>query len=380
MSDLPKIFDFNSELARAIDKRLPLISKLHKEGTTAYRLFHGISEGIEGLTVDRYGPLVLVQTFREPLGDRGDGGLNIAIVKQAINECLESKLGLSLKFVYNHRNHKSVQPFGPDEGEFGDLGALGDLNLIECTEFHSRFLVRPRHAGLDPGLFLDLRAARRLIRSIAKDLNVLNLFAYTGSLGVSAAMAGAQQVVNVDFAASNLEVARQNARLNGLPESQFQTIHEDCIPVMRQLAGLVVGGRKFAKKNPAVRGSRGGKSFSSSQVRQSPQYIKLEPREFDLVLLDPPAWSKGRFGAVDVVRDYASLFKPAVLATRAQGGIVIATNHVASVALEPWLDGLLHCAKKAGRTVSSLESLSPESDFPSFDQKPPLKIAVMTLG
>ena len=58
---------FTPLLEKALARRKDLLEKLHSEGTDSYRLFHGISEGRPGLSVDRYGPLVLAQTFREPL-------------------------------------------------------------------------------------------------------------------------------------------------------------------------------------------------------------------------------------------------------------------------------------------------------------------------
>ena len=102
-------------------------------------------------------------------------------------------------------------------------------------------------------------------------------------------------------------------------------------------------------------------------------------RRFDVVVLDPPRWAKGKFGAVDVVRDYASLFKPALLATAA-GGTVLATNHVPEVERDAWLAALERSAVKAGRPLAGLEVLEPEDDFPSFDERPPLKIALARVG
>ena len=129
-------------------------------------------------------------------------------------------------------------------------------------------------------------------------------------------------------------------------------MREDCLPVARQLADLPVKGR----------GSRR-------------EYARFEARTFDLVFLDPPAWSTGPFGAVDVERDYPSLFKPAWLAT-APGGALIATNHAASVDREAWSGILVRCAEKGGRPIAELETLGPDEDFPSRDGRPPLKIAV----
>jgi len=94
------------------------------------------------------------------------------------------------------------------------------------------------------------------------------------------------------------------------------------------------------------------------------------------VFLDPPTWAKSSFGAVDIAGDYPSLFKPAVLIARPEGGKILATNHLASVELNAWLDVLKRCAAKAGRPLKSVEVIQPEKDFPSFDGRHPLKIAV----
>lgn len=330
---------FPELLDRALLERRSLIEQLHAEGTDAYRLFHGVGEGRPGLSVDRYGPLVLVQTFRDPLAPEECS---------ALERTLRERLRDPFVFAYNHRGKTATQPF-----ELWHRPAPEALAELECREAGLKFLVRARHAGIDPWLFLDLRAGRRFLRESAKGLSVLNLFAYTCSAGVSAAAAGASEVWNVDFASSNLEVGRRNAELNGIPAERFRLIEEDCLPVVRQIAGLGAGGR-------------------FSRTRKAPKFAACP---FDLVVLDPPAWSKGRFGAVDVVGDYPSLFKPALLATK-PGGRVLATNHVASVPLDSWLDVLRRCAEKAGRPLRGIRTLEPDADFPSFDGRPPLKIAV----
>jgi 23S rRNA (cytosine1962-C5)-methyltransferase len=173
-------------------------------------------------------------------------------------------------------------------------------------------------------------------------------------VGIAAAAAGASEVWNVDFSSSSLEVARGNASLNQIPEDRFLTLEQDCLPLMRQLAGMSVGRR-------------------SARARK---YTKIEPRLFDWVVLDPPAWAKSPFGAVDVAGDYPSLFKPALLATRPQGGRILATNHLPAVVVESWLEVLKRCADKAGRPIQSIQIITPDNDFPSFDGRHPLKIAV----
>jgi len=83
-------------------------------------------------------------------------------------------------------------------------------------------------------------------------------------------------------------------------------------------------------------------------------------------------------GQTECQGDCASLFKPAVLAV-ADGGSILATNHVPSVPLDSWIDGLKRTADKAGRSLKQIDVLEPEADFPSFDGQPPLKIAICSV-
>lgn len=331
--------NFPELLAQALERRGPLLEKLAAENTDCCRLFHGVAEGFTGLTVDRYGGLLLVQTFRDPLPPDE---------VSALEARLRGTLGFPFEFAYNHRGKKAAEPF-----EIWHRPAPAALAEFECREGGVKYLISARHRGIDPWLFLDLRAARRFVRNNSKGAGVLNLFSYTCGVGVCAAAAGAAEAWNVDFASSSLEVGRRNAELNGIPAGRFRTVNGDCLTVARQLAGLPVGGR----------------------YGQRLRYERFQPKSFDLVFLDPPAWAKGQLGAVDVVRDYPTLFKPALLAAK-PGGRVIATNHVASVSWEEWAGTLRRCAEKAGRPLRGLEKLSPDDDFPSFDGRPPLKTAV----
>ncbi len=324
-------------ILRALAAREPLLAALSADGTDALRLFHGVAEGWPGVAIDRYGPLVIAQTFREPLA------------AEDVAE-LEGFLRLRLapfEFVYNHRGKALHETF--DHWHTPRESALAEF---VCRENGVRFAIRGRHRGQDPWLFLDLRDGRRRLMELAPRRSVLNLFAYTCGAGIAAAVAGASEVWNVDFAASALAVGERNAALNELDPARLRYIGEDCIPVLRQLAGQPIKGRASARER-----------------------VRLEPRTFDVVFLDPPAWSKGPFGAVDVERDYESLFKPA-LACTAPGGFVIATNHSASVELGAWLERLSRCALKAGARIEVVETLRPGADFPSHDGNPPLKIAV----
>jgi 23S rRNA (cytosine1962-C5)-methyltransferase len=328
-------------LASAFSRRRQLLERHTAEGTDCYRLFHGIAEGLPGLAIDRYGPILLLQTWREPLGE--------GVVERVHGE-IERGLGVKLFPVWNHRGKVRGAAFESFHAPQIPESPVG-------RELGIRYDVRPRHRGLDPLLFLDFRAGRRRLLAESRGKSVLNLFAYTCASGVVASAGGAREVWNVDFSESALDVGKRNLALNGLPAEPSRFIAEDAIAVSRQLAALPVSA------------SRG-----RGMDRRERRFTRFEPRSFDLVVLDPPTWSKGDFGAVDVVRDYATLFKPALLAT-AEGGTILATNHAAEVERDAFLRVLTRTARKCGRSLKEVEWIPPEEDFPSFDASPPLKAA-----
>lgn len=333
-------------LSTAYIQRHALISQLHDEKTNAYRLFHGINEGKPGLTVDRYGELILIQTFHQSLDDDE---------RQQIETFYSEILSYPHFFVYNDRSASNSRYL--NRFDSGDQSKLAQ-NII-FQELGVNYLAQARHKGQDPLLFLDFRAARRLVLKHCEGKDVLNLFSYTCGIGVSAAVGGAQHVVNVDFSESALVVGAENARLNNLDESRVQFIKSDFFTAARQMAGLPIAMRR-------------------GRQNKLPKYNKMEARQFDLVILDPPKWAKSPFGTVDLVRDYSSVFKPALLCVK-EGGKILCANNVAQVPLADWLDTLQRTASKAGKSVKNIEIIKPEEDFPSRDGNPPLKMALLTV-
>jgi 23S rRNA (cytosine1962-C5)-methyltransferase len=92
------------------------------------------------------------------------------------------------------------------------------------------------------------------------------------------------------------------------------------------------------------------------------------------VLLDPPQWSKGPFGAVDVENDYPALLKPALLAT-ARGGALYATHHLPSLDVAGFEARIRRTAEKAGIELAEVEVFGPDADFPGRAGEPLLKVA-----
>lgn len=328
-------------LSNALISRKKLTDQLHKESTDAYRLFHGSVEGAAGLTVDRYGDLILAQSFHRPMSP----------AEREESEKFYADNLPGLDFIYNDRSEQNSRINNPLPATL--LERAQQQRIV--TELGVRYLIQARHAGQDPWLFLDARAARRRVQAEAAGKSVLNLFAYTCGTGLVASLAGASHVVNVDFAESSLAIGKENVRLNEVP-IRPRFVKSDAFAAMRQYAGLGQPTR--------VRG------------KPMPPFPQLDPKQFELVYLDPPRYAKSPFGVVDLVNDYPGVFKPALLCT-AEGGTLICCNNVAQVERDTWLDQLERSARKAGRRIREVEWIMPEADFPSPDGKPPLKIALL---
>jgi 23S rRNA (guanine2445-N2)-methyltransferase / 23S rRNA (guanine2069-N7)-methyltransferase len=140
---------------------------------------------------------------------------------------------------------------------------------------------------LDTGLFLDTRPVRALLRGMADDKRFLNLFCYTGTATVAAAAGGARSTVSVDLSQTYLAWARRNLGMNGF-------------------AGA-------------------GHEFVRADARE---WVRRERRRFDLVYLDPPAFStsKAMRGTLDIQRDYVALVGDAARLLERGGTLVFCTN------------------------------------------------------
>ncbi|NRB39286.1 MAG: class I SAM-dependent methyltransferase [Pseudomonadales bacterium] len=329
-----------NHLEQAFDKRALFLAQMQQQQTDCYRLFHGSVEGIMGLTIDRYASNLLIQSFHTPISPQ----TLIDIYTFYFQHKPE------IKNVFYHNRAKGTKQ--------SRQCIVGDAKSTVITENGIRYFSDMRHAGQDPLLFLDFRHARRLIKSISQHKTVLNTFSFSCGIGIAAASAGASKVVNVDFAISALDAGKKSLLENQLDTEKTQFIHEDYFLAIRQMAGLSI----------PVRQKRGIKGLK--------QYPK---QDFDIVVLDPPRWAKSKFGTVDLVRDYNSVFKPALLTTR-PGGQLFCTNNVAQVDQQQWIDGISRCCEKNKRPITDLKLISVDEDFPTFDDNHPLKQALITFA
>ena len=182
-----------------------------------YRLFHGRSEGCPGLEIDRYGEAVVLVHAPELAPRLGE-------VLESLDQC--HRFDIAVARPRGQRPAAApVAAGGARTDSSGAAHAAPPLVLRGnppagrtwvVREHGLRFAVDLLRAG-NPGLYLDARPARRWLRDHPDGRRVLNLFAFTGSLGVAAAAGGARPVVHVDSHAGALDWCRANSELNRVP-------------------------------------------------------------------------------------------------------------------------------------------------------------------
>lgn len=189
-------------------------------------------------------------------------------------------------------------------------------NYKEVSEYGARFFVNLRDY-LDTGLFLDHRNTRRSIQQQAKDKSVLNLFAYTGTASVHAAIGGARSVTTVDMSNTYLDWAKRNFALNNLAGRQYQFIQAN---VLEYLAGC---------KN-----------------------------QFDLIFCDPPTFSNSKRmeSTWDVQRDHVELLR-LISPLLAPGGKLIFSNNKRKFKLD------VEALAQQGWQVKDVSQASLPEDF-----------------
>jgi 23S rRNA (cytosine1962-C5)-methyltransferase len=305
----PQPREKSDSLDAALERRAPL---LRDGGLDALRLVNGAGDGLPGLSVDRFGDVLLATSDEgadfEPFAKR----LVARLAPRALFHKVEAKSELEPRLVH------SIGP-GSESGE------------VVVREQGRRFLVRARERNA-AGLFLDQRDNRsRVAELVAKRVaeaggcSLLNTFAYTCSFSVAAALAGAR-TASVDLSARFLDWGRANFEQNGLDPSAHEFARGDAL-VFLEIA---------AKKG----------------------------RKFDLLVLDPPTFSTSKQrGVFQVERHFGRLFELAarVAAPRAR---LLCSHNRRTFTDAALAESLREGARAAGRRIVALEAFAPPPDFP----------------
>jgi 23S rRNA (cytosine1962-C5)-methyltransferase len=292
----------------------------------AMRVFSGESEGLPGVTVDRYADFVVVQWLSAGALPWRDELLG------AIDACWKPR------GIYEQRRVRPLAGGGPPEPAVRARGEEAPLELV-VEDGGCRFGVDVT-APLGVGLFPDMRLGWAAVASRAAGKRVLNLFSYTGAFSVHAAKAGAAEVVAVDTAAKAHARARRNFELSELAGARHEPITADVVKTLERFA------------------SRG--------------------RSFDIVVCDPPTFSHGPAGQFSVARDMAKLAAVST-AVLAPGGFLVLASNSTKVSSADLDRALGEGAASVRAELRIIERVGLPPDFPvapGFGEGNYLKLAI----
>ena len=226
--------------------------------TSSCRVIFGEADWIPGMVVDKFSDVLVVQAL----------ALGIDRMKETIIEELKGVLagdGVEIRGVYERSDAREREKEGMERVK-GFIGEPFDTK-VQIVENGVKYIVDVEE-GQKTGFFLDQKYNRLSIHKICQGMDVLDCFTHTGSFALNAGIAGAKSVLGIDASQLAVDQATENAKLNGLQE----VVKFQCEDVFALLPRLEAEGRKF-----------------------------------DVIILDPPAFTKSRSSVKNAVKGYREI-------------------------------------------------------------------------
>ena len=292
---------------------------LRPEDLTCCRVIFGEADQMPGLTVDRFGTVLVAQIL----------SVGMEVRKEQLLPLLARVLradGQQIDGIYQRNDAALRDKEGLEQGK-GWLKILGEQHPASTeTEIceNGVYYNVDFENGQKTGFFLDQKFNRRAVANIARGKTVLDCFTHTGSFALNAALGGAAHVTAVDVSESAVEMARRNAARNGL-EDRMDFVCEDVFDLLPRL--------------------------------------EREGSPYDFIILDPPAFTKARRTAQNAMRGYKEInYRAMRLLPR---GGYLATASCSHFASEAMFIKMLHAAAHdAGRQLRQIEVRQQAPDHP----------------
>lgn len=279
------------------------------ENTNCYRLVHGEGDGFPGLIIDFYNGVAVFQAHT----------IGMHLAKEAIVEALKNIYGSALLAVYD----KSAEALPKIYAETIKNGYLfGEVALPHLVEENGVKFMIDWQTGQKTGFFLDQRDNRKLLQNFVKDKSVLNAFCYSGGFSAYSLLADAKEVYSVDSSEKAIKLAEQNIAANGIKPKNSHCVASDVM-----------------------------------------DFLKNKEKEFDLIILDPPAYAKSIDARHRALQAYKRLNIEGLKKLKT-GGILFTFSCSQVVDRELFYNTIVAAALEAGRQVRVLHHLSQGADHP----------------
>ena len=282
--------------------------------TSSCRLIFGEADFLPGIVIDKFSDVLVVQSL----------ALGIDRLKDQIVELLKEVLaadGIKIRGVYERSDAKVRRQEGMELYK-GFIGEPFDTN-VEIEENGVRYMVDVKD-GQKTGFFLDQKYNRKAIQHLCKDAKVLDCFTHTGSFALNAGYGGAKEVTGVDASELAVEQAILNSKLNGM-EDRVKFI---CRDVFELLPELEEKGEKF-----------------------------------DVVILDPPAFTKSRNSVKNAVKGYREINLRAMKLVR-DGGFLATCSCSHFMTYELFTQTIHQAARNVHKRLRQVEYRTQAPDHP----------------
>ncbi len=273
-----------------------------------YRLVHGEGDQLPGLIIDVYGQTAVMQAH----------SVGMHCCRQEIAEALIEACEGEVKHVYY--KSETTLPYKADLHQENGFLVGGDETNVATEnglKFHIDWL-----KGQKTGFFIDQRENRKLLESYSKGKSVLNMFCYTGGFSIYAMRGGATQVHSVDSSSKAIDLTRANAELNFPGDNRHEAFSEDAFKFLEKAGG-----------------------------------------DYDLVILDPPAFAKHKGALHNALKGYTRLNSIAFQKIR-KGGIVFTFSCSQAVNKDQFRLAVFTAAAQSGRHVRILHQIHQPADHP----------------
>ena len=280
--------------------------------TNTYRLINSEGDGLPGLVVDRFAEILVAQ-----MHTAGIERLRSRLIDALMEET--DTRGILLRNDSQSRRRESLELEEPQV-------VTGGIPMqVTVRENNVLFLVDPWQ-GQKTGFFLDQRDKREALRKYTQAKRVLNCFSYSGSFSVYAAVTSEKtRVTSVDISAPAIETARQNFILNGLDPNQHQFLVADVFDYLEQ--------------------------------------AQSTGEQFDVIVLDPPAFAKTQSARAQALKAYRRLNALGMQVLR-PGGILLTCSCSGVIGMDDLLGALSQSSQRLQRTVQLLETFTYGVDHP----------------
>ena len=321
---------FKRRIKYAIDYRVTVLGDI-----TTGRMIFGEADGFPGLTVDKYNDILVTQITTIGLDLRKD-----IIFKAMLEAFKEANQTISAIYERNDVNSRALDGLELYKGYYYTVEDF-DLNQKETiiTENGVKYYV-DYVDGQKTGYFLDQRFNRELVGKVAKNKKVLDCFTHTGSFGLNCAINGASKVVSVDVSPLAIEQSKRNAKLNNL-EDKVEYVRADVFDYLD----------------------------------------KVKKREYDLIILDPPAFTKSRSTIMAAFNGYKRINSKA-MSLLGKGGYLVTCSCSHFMNEDLFVKMLLEAAKENNMVLKQISYTQQGKDHPillSSNQTDYLKFYILQL-